>query len=81
MRIYWIDYETIYATVKAGTGETSDRNCKTFEDYECLPDSEEYLKKARAYCEKLAKQYAKRHNLKAFYTIHPRLPRACWKVH
>ena len=81
MRTYWIECETIYAVVLVSNDMQESRQLKCFEDYECLPNSRVYLKKAWKHAEKLAKQYAKRHNMKALYTTHPnRTARACWLV-
>ena len=38
------------------------------------------LKGVWSHCERLAKRYARRHNLKAIYTAHPDRPQAVWAV-
>ena len=81
MRTYWIECETIYAVVLVANDDQESKQLKAFEDYECLPISKKHIKRAWKHAEKLAKQYAKRHNQTAIYTTHLfRSSRAAWVV-
>ena len=82
MRTYWLRFETIYAQVMI----ESDGNLARGKSFEVGLGSQDRaahqraLKTAWRHVAKLAKNYARRHNLTAVYTTHPRQAGAAWIV-